>query len=56
MDRLERACELFGDRCGVAYLKGHATTSIMRWLVSGSLTEAQTKELNDIYEQLGEEA
>lgn len=50
-DRFHRAAVKFSQENGVAALQGYEGESVRRWLLSGSLSDEQKKQLSDIYER-----
>lgn len=52
MDRLQKACQIFAKKYGVAVLKNEEDTSVVRWLGAGALTEEQKQGLAEIYDNL----
>ena len=52
MSKLQKACKLFAKEYGVAVLKNHEDTSIIRWLGAGALTDEQKQGFARIYDSL----
>lgn len=52
MNRLQKACQIFAEKYGVAVLENDEDISIVRWLGAGALTEEQKQGLAEIYDSL----